>query len=67
MRVAGCAYKQQGLATSWNESLSMLIYKIKTLYQFDAQQEFRDKLLYTREVNLTLDANKEGLHELFNT
>ena len=45
----------------------MLIKVIRQSYQFDTQQEFRDKLLYTREVNLALDANKEGLLELYNT
>ena len=43
----------------------MLVDTLKEKASVRGAQTFRDELLWTREVNLTLDANKSGLKTLY--
>ncbi len=68
VRVANCKYKQPGITQTVAEALEMLIETIKQNQEIgQPSQLFRDELLWTRECNLTLDANLKGIKRLYNS
>jgi hypothetical protein len=66
VRVANCKYRQSGGAIlTLGVALTNLIEQIKYKFKLELSHPFRKDFLWTRDVNLSLDANKKGIQELY--
>ncbi|CDW83993.1 UNKNOWN [Stylonychia lemnae] len=66
VRIAGAKYKDTGTTKTFSESLKMLLENhILPLCQTLNWQEFREKDLWTLDINDTFEANLEPLKKLF--
>lgn len=61
VRVAGCKFKGQGDCNTYSKALRMVIEQINRYFTPYPIQMFRDQLLWTRDVNLVLDANRNPI------
>ena len=61
VRIAGCKYKGQGSCNTYSQALRQIIDQINLHYTPYPIQMFRDQLLWTRDVNLILDANRKPI------
>ncbi len=68
VRIANAKYREAGITKSYSEALSMLITeRIIPFAQLDPWQGFRDKELWTIDVNDILEANLDSLKKIFNS
>ena len=68
VRISNAKYREPGVVKTYSEALEMLITeKIIPNYTVDPWQGFRNKELWTIEVNDLLEANLESLKKVFGT
>ena len=65
VRIADCKYCKPKVVGTISEAFAKLIDRLQDKYQPYPIQMFREQLLWTREVNLVLDANKDAIMKLY--
>ena len=66
VRIAGQKFKEQKICDNYLDAFEKFLKEHLLKYaRVEPWQEFRDEVLWTRDVNLVLDANKEGLLKIY--